>query len=59
MAGFAVMHPNGQLVLPYAWRTSADYQDQQSTGGYYQVCVDNQYSRFSDKLVNLYMTVIR
>lgn len=59
MAGFAVRHPNGQLVLPYQWRASADYQDQQSTGGYYQVCVDNQFSRFADKLVNLYMTVIR
>lgn len=59
MAGFAVRHPNGQLVLPYQWRASADYQDQQSTGGYYQVCVDNQFSRFADKLVNIYMTVIR
>lgn len=59
MAGFAVHHPSGEVVLPYQWRANADYQDQQSTGGYYRVCVDNQFSRFADKLVNLYMTVIR
>ncbi|KAK9501645.1 hypothetical protein O3M35_012336 [Rhynocoris fuscipes] len=59
MAGFAVRHPSGQLVLPYQWRPNAEYQDQQSTGGYYHICVDNQFSRFADKLVNLYMTVIR
>ncbi|KAF6209285.1 hypothetical protein GE061_015030 [Apolygus lucorum] len=59
MAGFAVHHPNGALVLPYQWKASAEYQDQQSTGGYYQVCVDNQFSRFAGKMVNLYMTVIR
>jgi len=59
MAGFAVRDPNGQLVLPYQWRQSADYQDEHSAGGYYHVCVDNQFSRFADKLVNLYMTVIR
>lgn len=59
MAGFAVRHPNGVLVLPYQWKASAEYQDQHSTGGYYQVCVDNQFSRFAAKLVNLYMTVIR
>ncbi|KAL1137966.1 hypothetical protein AAG570_009661 [Ranatra chinensis] len=59
MAGFAVRHPSGQIVLPYQWRANSDYQEQQSTGGYYHVCIDNQFSRFADKLVNLYMTVIR
>ena len=59
MAGFAVRHPNGQLVLPYQWRANADYQEQTSAGGYYHICIDNQFSRFADKLVNLYMTVIR
>lgn len=59
MAGFAVRHPNGQIVHPYQWRPNADYQDEASTGGYYSVCIDNQFSRFAAKLVNLYLTVIR
>ena len=59
MAGFAVRDPNGQIVHPYQWRPNADYQDQSSTGGYYSVCIDNQFSRFAAKLVNLYLTVIR
>jgi len=59
MAGFAVRHPNGQIVHPYQWRAHSDYQDHQSTGGYYSVCIDNQFSRFADKLVNLYITVMR
>lgn len=28
-------------------------------GGYYSVCLDNQFSRFSAKLVNLYLTTFR
>ncbi|KAF4527024.1 hypothetical protein B566_EDAN001572 [Ephemera danica] len=59
MAGFAVRHPNGQVVHPYQWRPNADYQDSGSSGGYYAVCIDNQFSRFAAKLVNLYITVIR
>lgn len=59
MAGFAVRHPNGQVVHPYQWKASSDYQDQESTGGYYSVCIDNQFSKFAAKLVNLYITVIR
>lgn len=59
MAGFAVRHPSGQIVHPYEWKPHADYTDQTSTGGYYSVCIDNQFSRFAGKLVNLYLTVIR
>lgn len=59
MAGFAVRHPSGQIVHPYQWRASSEYQDERSTGGYYSVCIDNQFSRFADKLVNLYITVVR
>jgi len=59
MAGFAVRYPNGQIVHPYQWKASSDYQDQESTGGYYSVCIDNQFSKFAAKLVNLYITVIR
>lgn len=58
-AGFAVIHPSGTVVYPYKWETSADYTDQSSTGGYYAVCIDNQFSRFASKLVNMYITVIK
>ncbi|XP_014208672.1 transmembrane emp24 domain-containing protein 6 [Copidosoma floridanum] len=58
-AGFAVRNPAGELVHPYQWQTSSDYQDQSQNGGYYGICVDNQFSRFSGKRVNLYITVIK
>lgn len=58
-AGFAVRHPNGQIVKPYQWLPTADYTEQTSTGGYYAVCLDNQFSRFASKLVNIYITVIK
>ncbi|XP_011303814.1 transmembrane emp24 domain-containing protein 1 [Fopius arisanus] len=58
-AGFAVRNPVGEIVHPYQWRANADYQDQSGVGGYYSVCIDNQFSRFAAKLVNLYITVIR
>lgn len=58
-AGFAVRHPNGQLVKAYEWLPSSDYSEPTSTGGYYAVCLDNQFSRFASKLVNIYMTVIK
>lgn len=59
MAGFAVRHPSGQMVHPYQWQANSDYTDGQSTGGYYSVCIDNQFSRFAAKLVNLYITVVK
>ncbi|KAH0956162.1 hypothetical protein HN011_002107 [Eciton burchellii] len=58
-AGFAVRNPEGAIVYPYQWRANADYQEQSVNGGYYTVCIDNQFSRFAAKLVNLYITVIR
>lgn len=59
MAGFAVRHPSGNIVHPYQWQPSSEYTDQHSTGGYYAVCIDNQFSRFAGKLVNIYITVIK
>lgn len=58
-AGFAVRNPAGQIVHPYQWKPSSEYQEQTSTGGYYSVCIDNQFSRFAAKLVNIYITVVR
>lgn len=60
MAGFAVRKPSGEIVHPYQWKANSEYQDQNSEkGGYYSVCIDNQFSRFAAKLVNLYITVVR
>uniref|UniRef100_A0A8D8ZKF0 Transmembrane emp24 domain-containing protein 5 n=1 Tax=Cacopsylla melanoneura TaxID=428564 RepID=A0A8D8ZKF0_9HEMI len=59
MAGFAVRNPNGQIVHPYEWKKNAEYQDTPPHGGYYSVCIDNQFSRNAGKLVNMYLTVVR
>uniref|UniRef100_A0A2M3ZE76 Putative membrane trafficking protein emp24/gp25l/p24 family n=2 Tax=albitarsis series TaxID=58233 RepID=A0A2M3ZE76_9DIPT len=59
MAGFAVRNPRGEIVHPYQWQTTSDYTDAAAMGGFYAVCIDNQFSRFASKLVNLYITVIR
>lgn len=59
MAGFAVRHPSGNIVKPYEWLPTSDYTEQASTGGYYAICLDNQFSRFAGKLVNIYITVIK
>jgi len=58
-AGMAVRHPNGQIVHPYVWKAQSDYQETSSAGGYYGVCIDNQFSRFASKLVNIYITTFR
>lgn len=59
MAGFAVRNPRGEIVHPYQWQASSDYTDGASMGGYYAVCIDNQFAKFASKMVNLYLTVIR
>ncbi|ETN63144.1 wd-repeat protein [Anopheles darlingi] len=59
MAGFAVRNPRGEIVHPYQWQTNSDYTDAAAMGGFYAVCIDNQFSRFASKLINLYITVIR
>ncbi|KOX79286.1 Transmembrane emp24 domain-containing protein 6 [Melipona quadrifasciata] len=58
-AGFAVRNPDGVIVHPYQWLSNSDYQDTVKNAGYYSICIDNQFSRFASKLVNLYITVIR
>ncbi|XP_063609787.1 transmembrane emp24 domain-containing protein 5-like [Penaeus indicus] len=59
MAGMAVRNPKGEIVHPYTWKKSAEYEEVSQTGGYYSVCIDNQFSRFAGKLINLYMTTFR
>jgi len=59
MAGFAVRNPKGVLVHPYQWKAGSEYQNVEPSGGYYGICVDNQFSRFAAKLVNLYITTFR
>jgi len=57
--GMAVRDPSTKVVHPYAWKASSEYEESEATGGYYSVCLDNQFSRFSAKLVNLYITTFR
>ena len=59
MAGFAVRNPGAQLVHPYQWKPASEFQEVAPIGGYYGICVDNQFSRFAAKLVNLYITTFR
>ncbi len=59
MIGVAVKNPKGQIVLPYKWQASAEYEAENAEDGYYAVCLDNQFSKFSAKLVNLYLTTFR
>ena len=56
----AVRNPQMKVVHPYAWKASSEYEESDiPSGGYYSVCLDNQFSRFSAKLVNLYLTTFR
>jgi len=57
--GFAVRNPQQKVVHPYAWKANSEYEENTSAGGYYAVCLDNQFSKFSAKLVNLYLTTFR
>lgn len=58
--GMAVRNPAMAVVHPYAWKASSEYEESDiAKGGYYSVCLDNQFSRFSAKLVNLYLTTFR
>ena len=58
--GMAVRNPAMKVVHPYAWKASSEYEESDIvSGGYYSVCLDNQFSRFSAKLVNLYITTFR
>jgi hypothetical protein len=59
MAGFAIRNPGAQLVHPYQWKPTSEFQEVAPIGGYYGICVDNQFSRFAAKLVNLYITTFR
>ena len=57
--GFAVRKPDGKVVHPYQWKATSEYEENSADGGYYSVCLDNQFSKFSAKLVNLYLTTFR
>lgn len=35
------------------------YSNENSTGGHYDVCIDNQFSTFHKKLVTIYISVVK
>lgn len=54
-AGFGVKDGNSQFVLPYEWKDEASYDTEAASGGYYALCIDNTFSKFSAKLVAVYL----
>merc|ERR1711971_182726 len=56
--GMAVRNPQMKVVHPYAWKASSEYEESDiPSGGYYSVCLDNQFSRFSQELQDMDVTV--
>lgn len=55
----AVKRPDGSIALPYKWQSVSEYEEPSAVEGYWSVCLDNQFSKFSAKLVNLYLTTFR
>jgi len=51
--------PMVKLSIPMRGRRNLTIRKTSSAGGYYGVCVDNQFSRFASKLVNIYITTFR
>lgn len=59
-AGFGIRDPYGKVVLPYAWKESAEYElELVPQHGVYQFCIDNSLSRFNAKLISLYCSSYR
>jgi hypothetical protein len=48
--GMAVRNPKMEVVHPYAWKASSEYEENTAVGGYYSVCLDNQFSRYVKQL---------
>ena len=57
--GVGIRQPRGKVVHPYAWKANAEYEESDAQGGYYSVCLDNQFAKFSAKLVSIYITTFR
>ena len=45
--------------MPYKWQAVSEYEDNAAVEGYWSICLDNQFSKFSAKWVNLYLTTYR
>lgn len=59
MIGFTVQHPDGRIVHSFEKKQSSSYADEKSIGGYYNFCIDNQYSRYAGKLIELYVSSMK
>ena len=56
--GITIRNPEMEQVYPYMVTASAEYEEDSARAGYYSVCLDNQ-SKFSTKLVNIYLSTFR
>lgn len=55
-AGFAIRDPTGGFAMPYQWSESVDHdQNAVPIPGYYAFCIDNSPSRFTGKIISLYV----
>lgn len=55
-AGYAIRDPNGNLIKPYTWTESLDFEEKSiQIPGYYTFCIDNSPSKFISKMVSLYV----
>lgn len=59
-AAFSVTAPTGHVLLPYDWKPSAEFEENEAAiTGHYQLCIDNSLSRFAEKLVSVYFNSFR
>jgi hypothetical protein len=56
--GMAVRNPKMEVVHPYAWKASSEYEENTAVGGYYSVCLDNQFSRYVKKYLFVFFLAL-
>ena len=48
-----------QIYQLFCLQAVSEYEEAAAEEGYWSVCLDNQFSKFSAKMVNLYLTTFR
>ncbi|XP_064611881.1 transmembrane emp24 domain-containing protein 5-like [Liolophura sinensis] len=50
-----ITDPNSEIIAKHLWKTEGTSEYTVRTEGVYQICIDNTFSRFTSKLVYLYL----
>ncbi|KAI0220129.1 Transmembrane emp24 domain-containing protein 1 [Lamellibrachia satsuma] len=53
---FAIMKPDGSILREFTWTSEGTANEKIEQEGVYALCIDNTISRFSGKLVDLYLS---